>query len=939
MKHARERFAQARSLFHALIEELPEIRRRRLDDVAATDREMAEFVSRLLESADVQSEGTCDGLGATIAADRVKGSLVGGRYRILDLLGEGGMGDVYLAERSDDIAQKVALKILRGGGATLVGRFVRERQILARLSHPHIAHLLDGGLIETGSPWFAMEYVDGAYITEDCDRRELDVHARVRLFAQVCRAVQFAHRNLILHRDIKPSNILVDSNGAPKLLDFGIAKLLGDTAPEQFHTVAMTPAYAPPEQLRGETVTTASDIYQLGLVLYELLAGVSAGELWRRRALASTKDTKRPVPRMARAFEQSLPQMANSVARARGVASTRLHRVLSGDLGRIVVKATADDPRERYETAQAFAEDLDRWAGGLPVVAHRGSFAYRASKLVRRHAATATTVALLATGLLISSVVAVNRAIHERQQRQRAETMLAFMRDVFRQADPQNTDGANLGPADLLERAAGGLDARTDIDDVTRALLLNEIASVFESMGREDKAWPAAARAVAMLDPHREANPVEYLTSAGSLVEALRALGQSQQEIDLIERALPVARRITEGNKQWYAVFLGYRGYAQMQRDQIDAAQKSLDASITEFELAGAGPSTDFAAALYQRAQVANDRGDTRHAIEFFQRSADTQAKSADATKLGVLETQEEIGRTRCLQGEAMAGAAALSVIVAKMEALLSSLHNRTVMARTDLALCYASQGDYHVAGAVLDSVLDARRHGSALSSLQTIFIDQVATRLSLYMQRTGKALASARADAEALSRMQPPTRFVLRADWLLGESLLQANQCGEAEPLLEQSLARAHRLAGESPNALVGEIEDSLGRCSLIAGHYAPAQEHFERAIEQFRSAQTAGAPSTLRSEIHLLWCTALATHKATALDQLASRRRDLAGALGSDDRPQLWQLDILIDDLDRTFGRRNEDANRRIRAEAALKSLAQTPTELRFVGLSSFY
>ena len=928
-----ERFARVRELFHRLLEAPPSARRAELERVAEDDAELARLVRRLLDDADTQVDA--DG-AASAAGGLVPGTVVAGRYRILRLLGEGGMGAVYLAERIDDIAQKVALKLMRGGSTALHKRFLRERQILARLSHPNIAHLVDGGLTDAGVPWFAMEYVDGATLTEACDRQRLDLRARVRLVAQICRAVQFAHRNLVLHRDLKPSNLLLDAEGVPKLLDFGIAKLLDDTAADKPQTVTMTPAYAAPEQLRGEPVTTASDVYQLGLVLYELLCGVSAHELRRRRVLARV--TTKSLPRLEQAYAQCTAGHAERIAAERGLAPARLARVLRGDLGRIVAKATADDPRQRYDGAQALAEDLERWLGGLAVLAQRGSLGYRLGKLLRRHAYAAAAIALLGVGLLASSVVAINRAGHEREQRRRAQTVVAFMRDVFRQGDPQNA-GADARPLDLLERAAARLEARKDVDDVTRAVLLGEIAGVFQALGRDDEAMPRAARAVEMLEPVREAHAEEYLSAAGNLIEALRALGTSAREVELIEHALPLARRTLGGERLWYGVFLAYRGYAQFQREDNAAAASSLDAAIAEFERDAARSLDDLGGALYQRAFVAVDRGDIRSGIALYQRALDAHDRATDGSRFSRLATEEVMARAYCLLGDTAGGIERQRSAVERLGAMLGATHGRVVMSRVNLVQCQLNAADYAAAAIELDAVQAARRGGSVLTSLQGAFVDQVATRLDLYRLRTAAALAGAQADERSIRALQPPRRYLMRADLLLGESLLQSGQCEQAEPVLQEALRYAQALSAGTPNAYVGEIQDSLGRCALMQGRHDEAQRWFEQAMEQFSAAQVGSAPSRVRSQIHRRWSRALATHEAAALDALAACRPQLVAAVGGEDVVQVRQFDLLLDEVRHGFGLPAADAARSARAARALQALAGTAQPPRFVGLNGFW
>ena len=306
-----------------------------------------------------------------------------GPYVVLRELGHGGMGAVYLAERVDgQFEQQVALKLVRdpAGSAGLVGRFLRERRILARLAHPNIARLLDAGVSEDGRPFLAMEYVDGTPITHYCDERGLDLDARLRLFLDACAAVSYAHRSLVVHRDLKPGNILVAADGSLKLLDFGIAKLLEpDTATDAATlTVAgfqmLTPEYAAPEQVRGEPVTTATDVYGLGAVLYELLSGHRPRRFHRRTLaeVARVLSETHPEPPSSATTREAPGEGGTDhvgaqgpvrIAEARGTTPEHLRRRLSGDLDAIVLTALRQEPERRYASAEAFADDVRRHLG------------------------------------------------------------------------------------------------------------------------------------------------------------------------------------------------------------------------------------------------------------------------------------------------------------------------------------------------------------------------------------------------------------------------------------------------------------------------------------------------------------------------------------------------------------------------------------------------
>ncbi len=368
-----------------------------------------------------------------------------GPYRLVREIGHGGMGAVYLAVRDDDAFQKrVAVKVLRRGMDTeaIISRFRNERQILAGLDHPHIARLIDGGSTPDGLPYFVMEYVDGAPIDEYADAHDLDTTARLDLFQQVCEAVQYAHQNLIIHRDIKPANVLVTRDGVPKLLDFGIAKLLnpelaGHTlAPTALGLQLMTPEYASPEQVRGDPVTTATDVYSLGMLLYELLTGRRPYEIGSRAPSDIARvvcETVPPRPSTAvtvgptvdgRTGDASIPASdadSKPRTRPRTVDGERLRRRLAGDLDNIVMKALSKEPPRRYASVDQFAEDVRRHLAGLPVIARKDTFGYRASKFVRRNRAAVLAAAGVVLALIAGMAGVAWQAQVARAERARAE--------------------------------------------------------------------------------------------------------------------------------------------------------------------------------------------------------------------------------------------------------------------------------------------------------------------------------------------------------------------------------------------------------------------------------------------------------------------------------------------------------------------------------------
>ncbi|HKQ75354.1 MAG TPA: protein kinase [Blastocatellia bacterium] len=495
-----ERSQRLESLFASVAELNPLERAAFLDSACADDPALRSEVESLLE-ADARAgrfiempaleamAGAQSNEQAESESESEKDRRIG-PYKLIREIGHGGMGTVYLAARDDDqFEQMVAIKEIRRGmdTAAIIRRFRHERQILAGLNHPNIARLLDGGATEDGLPWFALEYIEGRPLTEYCDEHRLSIAERLRLFLTVCAAIQYAHQNLVIHRDLKPGNILITAEGTPKLLDFGIAKLLhsegSDETPDLTSTGLrpMTPAYASPEQARGESVATASDVYSLGVILYELLAGrrpyqitsgMSESEIARviceqepvRPSLAVT-----PARTKNGAEDEDAPS-TEAVNRARARQPERLRWRLAGDLDNITLTALRKEPQRRYSSVEQFSEDIRRHLDGLPVTASPDTFVYRAAKLVRRNKASVTFASLAALLLLIVAVVAVWQAQAARRQAtiaqresDKARRINEFLRDTLSYGNPiYGRPGHGLGSDVKLVDAIRGAEKRID---------------------------------------------------------------------------------------------------------------------------------------------------------------------------------------------------------------------------------------------------------------------------------------------------------------------------------------------------------------------------------------------------------------------------------------------------------------------------------------------
>lgn len=533
-----------------------------------------------------------------------------GNYAIERELGRGGMGTVYLAHRADDQYKKlVAIKIVRRGMDTndIVRRFRNERQILASLEHPNIARLLDGGTTGDGVPYIVMEYVEGVTITNYCDEQRLKTNERLQMFRIVCAAVQHAHQNLVVHRDLKPSNILITADGTPKLLDFGIAKLLSPELSDDTseHTLTelriLTPDYASPEQVRGETLTTTSDIYSLGVVLYELLTGHRPYHLINHapHELARVIGEQQPAkPSTAAASVEILtrgdatkPQTAitpEAVSRARDTQPDKLRRRLSGDLDNIVLKAMRKEPARRYDSAAQLAADIGRHLDGLPVLARKDTFKYRAGKFVRRNRLGVAAAVLVAASLITGVVVATwqaRAAAHERDKARieatKAERINIFLQDMLAFSNPSwsspNTQkGREVTINEMLDEVAPHLESELSDQPEVKAALQRTIGDSYTSQTRNELAERYLAAALdADLKLYGEDN-LETARTLHSLAQLHFASGDSSKAESLLERALTIYR------KQYRTGRTDVRGYAATLSTYAALAQGRGDEKLAE---------------------------------------------------------------------------------------------------------------------------------------------------------------------------------------------------------------------------------------------------------------------------------------------------------------------------------------------------------------------
>ena len=672
------RWRQLSCLLDQLLE-LPEpAREQRLSRLRVEDPGLAEDVERLLAHERDSHEFLAQPLWTAAPEDSRVGTRVG-PYRLLRPLGEGGMGEVWLAERADGLYERqVALKLLRSGYADpgLRQRFSREREILARLQHPNLAHLLDAGVDLQGQPYLALAYVEGEPITEHCQRLALPLERRLQLMLQVCAVVSHAHANLIVHRDLKPSNILVTAEGEVKLLDFGIAKLLDDDEGKPpvhppTEARAFTLHYAAPEQVRGEPVSTLTDVYSLGVVLFEVITGQKPYRLRRH----SDAEWERSI------LEVQAPRASAVVARVaaaggeQAVAARRLSRRLRGDLDTILLKALQKEPGQRYASVEAVAQDLRRFLEGRPIHARPQHVGYRLRKYLGRHRLGVALGSMAVLALLALALTALWQMQQARREVARAQAMEDFTVGLFDRAA-----GVRHGSFDLRQLLATG-QQRGEAELRDQPLSLAELEGVIGrlriGMGDYQLALQTLDHQRALLEQAGEVPPALQLEAVTQRGRALRMLGRSRECVTHLTPMQPLATQqrlrlptvVAEYHTQLGRCqqLLGYRDNARASFEQARVLRRDVlrDTQGTAESLA------DLAA-------LDSDDGRAAAALAGYRQALQLLQAKASARNPQLIALRRHMGETLAAQGDLDAAGQALQWAGADAVALLQQVHRLT---------------------------------------------------------------------------------------------------------------------------------------------------------------------------------------------------------------------------------------------------------------------
>lgn len=777
--------------------------------------------------------------------DRAR-SLVGsnvGSYSMVSVLGRGGAGTVYLGERADQqYSAKVAIKIVDHAAVqTSLGiRFRAERQILANLNHPNIARLLDAGETDDGQAYLVMEYVLGEPVDRFCDGQQLDLRARLRLFLDICAAVHYAHQNLIVHRDLKPGNILVTPEGVTKLLDFGIAKLLdtGDfrelTQLTQHNDRLLTPEFASPEQILGQAVTTASDVYSLGVVLYQLLCGLrpynvrgSASQLELERTICIC-DPARPSAAIKRAMESGSEEgqpPLQAIAEVRGTSPDRLQKQLQGDIDSIVMRALRKESQHRYGSVDQLAADVRRYLANEAVEARQGNWLYYSQRFVRRHVIGAATSALfifLVIGVAIilsfknhAIAVALDRA---NQERERAEKVSDFMLQVFRSASPFVNFGREPTARDLLDQAARGIQTELGQQPEVQAVLLEEMGRSFRQMGLPDRAvgyLQDSLRIQRRLHGSDDARMGLILTE---LAIVLRETYRFEESDRIFAEALSVSRR-SQGQRSYAdAKLLVELGRLEMLRSNIRQAGEHFTQALQLMRETRGPTDTEVGAVLVDLSNVSVWEDDLEQA-EKTALAAVQIYKSAPQYHPDRVMADFRLAEILMYRGRISSAAPLFERALAAQRVLYGS--NNDIVADTlgSLAQVRIAQANIKDAEKLIREALAMHREsrstaGNKIGHLQTL----LATVL-MRQSRFAEAASLLRDTLEVFAKNLPRDhQYVASAEHYLGESLLATGKLSDAEAILTEAMNRWKRTgappwrAARSASAL-GEVLYKKGR------------------------------------------------------------------------------------------------------------------------------
>lgn len=831
---ATQRWRQIENLFHSALEHDPDRRAAYLESACSGDTSLRHEVESLLSSyqrADFTERSAFDE-GIRLLEETAVGALVGrhiGPYKVIRQIGQGGMGAVYLASRADEaFHMEVAIKLIKRGLDTdeVILRFRGERQILANLNHPNITALLDGGTTEEGLPYFVMEYIQGNPIDKYCDAKKLSILDRLKLFQSACAAVHYAHQHLVIHRDIKAGNILVTPEGVPRLLDFGIAKLL--TAPPAVSnptvTVArrMTPESASPEQVRGEVITTASDVYSLGVLLYKLLTGHNPYRLTSRspeelEQAICTQVPEKPSVAIDRADEypEGAVLTVQSVSETREGTPDKLRRRLQGDLDNIVLMALRKETQRRYASVLQFSEDIRNHIEGHPVIARRDTPGYRAAKFVGRHktgvAATALLILSLSAGVAATvwqARVAVSEGQRARLESAKAQRINGFLQDMlsfsspgYLSSNPRKDPNAKV--SEVVDQAAKR--AESELADQPEVLVevQRTIGGVYFAQGRYDQAEQILRAALKNYRRLYAADGPESVEAANALANVLLRKGNTTEAEALFRRDIDIERKQAHiGHLDVRIMTQVLADYGSMLDQRGDKATADYLHEALQYASHLTGKDRTYIAMIdNDLGDVAYRRGDWNEAERLDRAAIEEYRKLPQGTYVEMAATLSNLGAVLIKEGKYDEAESFVREGLQLRQKLLGDSHPDTAMSLFRLSDLLYKKNDYSAAeDAARESVKVFTR--AFTQPKDNPYFANPLLELGLILNKSGRSREAEyylRQALEIRSRLMPKgNQLIAVSEGALGECLTTQKRFAEAEPVLQQSYATMKNIQGE---------------------------------------------------------------------------------------------------------------------------------------------
>ena len=874
-----------------------------LVDLCGSDTELQREVEELLRVCWLDNDflGNPISDGASDLLSELEASLVEepeafagrriGPYRLLEVLGQGGMGVVYLAERADEqFEQRVAIKLMPRGHETaeMERRLLLERQILANLQHPNIAHLLDGQVTDEGFPYLVMEHIEGRPIDVFCREEGLDLKERLRLFLDVCAAVQYAHQNMVVHRDLKPSNILVTGSGQVKLLDFGIAKLtdtsLDAPAGERTLYQPLTPTYASPEQVSNLPVTTASDVYSLGVVLYQILTGKIP---YRLEGLSPSEVEAVIVNRQSAAPSQAVESSAAS-----GIGLEKLRQQLAGDLDTIVLKCLRKTPVRRYGSASELSEDIERYLGGQPIRARPSTWSYRTQRFVRRHRLGVTAAAVIAL-LLIAGVVGIawqgRIASLERDkarlEARKAERVAEFLGGLFAAADPTTEGAGQLTVRELLEVGEERVHRELADEPEIRLEMTKLMARSFNSLGQTER---ASELVDAVIVERREHFPEDELGLARALAlrgEIYVATGEYDQAEPLLRRAQELYIENGAGESSDSGMAARHMGNLRSATGRTKLAEQSFREALRIWRLTGeeeraAGEISNLASVLYSQGRIEEALELKQEALglltDYYGREHPVVASTRNDVaynlhRAGDYETAEQLYREALEINEKLLGAD--SVWVADF--------------LTNLGRLLMDQGRYREAEPYVRRAVTIRQAHNEDTKFERIAAEINLATLQRELGELDESVAGYRSALRRFESLVGPTHnATARVQSLLGLAVHRQGEQEEAEELLRRALEtqRSNGIQGIT----LAETVLGLGIVLCDQGRPAEAEPLLREGLEIRCGSQPADHWQVGEARVELAAALFLLGQRQEAEKNLRSGTQILATSLAPED----WRL-----------------------------------------------